>query len=277
MNGFEQMFEDLVTATSNRRVEGDYEIEGMLYCGKCHTAKQSKVEYPKGTIRKVSVICRCQAADMAEQRKADEWKEFEIGMARQNGGITDKNYLDYTFEKSTGESEAIKIARKYVDEWQIMKESNAGMLLSGPVGTGKTFIAGCIANALYKQRISVCMTNFTRILNNLQTSNEKQAIIDQLAIYDLLVIDDLGAERTTEYAIEQVFAIVDVRYRAKKPLIVTTNLSVIELKSPKVTPYARIFDRVLEMCPIQLRVEGISRRIKSSEEKRNNAMKILGL
>lgn len=65
---------------------------------------------------------------------------------------------------------------------------------------------------------------------------------------DLLILDDFGMERQTDYAREQVFNIIDGRYRFHKPLIVTTNLSLSELKHPNDIVEERIFDRILEMC-----------------------------
>ena len=64
----------------------------------------------------------------------------------------------------------------------------------------------------------------------------------------LLVIDDFGMERGTEYALEQIYNIIDSRYRSRKPLIVTTNLTLTELKNPQDTAHARIYDRLLELC-----------------------------
>ena len=66
--------------------------------------------------------------------------------------------------------------------------------------------------------------------------------------YPLLVIDDFGMERGTEYALEQIYNIIDSRYRSRKPLIVTTNLTLTELKNPQDTAHARIYDRLLELC-----------------------------
>ena len=66
--------------------------------------------------------------------------------------------------------------------------------------------------------------------------------------FDLLIIDDLGVERNSEFAREQVFNIIDSRYRSQLPMIVTTNLTVDELKNPADLARARIYDRVLERC-----------------------------
>ena len=58
-------------------------------------------------------------------------------------------------------------AHRYVEQWQTMRAENLGLLLWGGVGTGKSFLAGCIANALMEQEVSVRMTNFARIMNEL--------------------------------------------------------------------------------------------------------------
>ena len=73
-----------------------------------------------------------------------------------------------------------------------------------------------------------------------------------MCIRDRLIIDDLGAERSTDYALEKVYNIVDSRYRAKKPLILTTNLSMDEMKDTADLRYGRIYDRIFELCyPMQ--------------------------
>ena len=130
---------------------------------------------------------------------------------------------------------AIREVSAYVDHWPEAFKQNIGLLLFGDVGTGKSFAAGCVANSLLDQNIPVLMTNFPSIL-------------DRLGDYDLLIIDDLGVERSTGYAMEQMFSIVDSRYRSGKPLIVTTNLKLDELKHPPDLAHARIYDRILERC-----------------------------
>ena len=86
---------------------------------------------------------------------------------------------------------------------------------------------------------------------------------------DLLVLDDLGAERSTEYAIEQLYAIVDQRYRSGKPLIVTTNMTLEQLKNGPELGRRRIYERVLEMCPYRCQFTGPNRRTKMEEDEKN--------
>ena len=102
-------------------------------------------------------------------------------------------------------------------------------------------MVGCIANALIEQEVAVCMTNFARIMNELNSAFAgRNEVVGRLCSYPLLVIDDFGMERGTEYALEQIYNIIDSRYRSRKPLIVTTNLTLTELKNPQAVSYTHL-------------------------------------
>ena len=92
--------------------------------------------------------------------------------------------------------------------------------------------------------------NFTTILNRLTVMffEDRADFIASFDEYDLLIIDDLGVERSTEYAMEQMFFVIDSRYRSRRPMIITTNLKLSELKNPPDLAHARIYDRILERC-----------------------------
>ena len=137
-----------------------------------------------------------------------------------------------------------------MENWKEAYKSNIGLLLFGDVGTGKSFFAGCIANALLDRDVPVLMTNFPTILNRLtgMFSEDRSEFIASFDEYDLLIIDDLGVERSTEYAMEQMFFVIDSRYRSRRPMIITTNLKLAELKNPPDLAHARIYDRILERC-----------------------------
>jgi DNA replication protein DnaC len=158
-----------------------------------------------------------------------------------------------------------------------MLESSTGLLLWGGVGTGKSFFAGCIANALLDQGVPVLMTNFARILNTLtgMYSQDRNEFIDSLNKYSLLILDDLGVERNSEFALEQVFSVIDSRYRSKKPMIVTTNLTLEELKRPADLAHARIYDRVLERC-VPLKINNRNIREGNSARNLDQARELLG-
>ncbi len=151
-----------------------------------------------------------------------------------------------------------------------MQKENMGLLFWGKVGTGKSYLAGCIANALMEKEIPVCMTNFTAILHTLENSFVgRNEYIDRLCRYPLLIIDDLGKERGTEYSLEQVYDIIDSRYRSRKPLIVTTNYTYDMIKNPQDTAHARIYDRLREMC-VAVMFDGENLRDKIAQDKYNS-------
>jgi len=160
----------------------------------------------------------------------------------------------YRFCSDNGSVRQMEQARQYVAHWRQMQEQNLGLLFWGKPGNGKTFAAGCIANALLETEgmhvPSVKMTTFGTILNRLpgMSAQDKERYLDGFQTCDLLILDDFGMERQTDYAREQVFHIIDGRYLAQRPLIVTTNLSLNELKHPKDVAEMRIFDRILELC-----------------------------
>lgn len=180
----------------------------------------------------------------------------------------DPALYNWSFKNDNGKSSNIKEAKKYVEEWNAMFSKNIGLLLWGDVGTGKTFFAACIANQLIENNIAVRMTDFSTILNDLYKAEDKNRYISDLVSVELLIIDDLGIERDTPYALEQVFSVVDARYRSNRPLIITTNLSLSEIKNPTDVMHKRIYDRVLEMCvPIKFMGNSMRGNIASSKIK----------
>lgn len=164
--------------------------------------------------------------------------------------LQDRYLYDYTFSNDNGQNPLMDKAHAYVENWKEAYKSNIGLLLFGDVGTGKSFFAGCIANALLDRDVPVLMTNFPTILNRLtgMFSEDRSEFIASFDEYDLLIIDDLGVERSTEYAMEQMFFVIDSRYRSRRPMIITTNLKLSELKNPPDLAHARIYDRILERC-----------------------------
>lgn len=184
--------------------------------------------------------------------------------------------LDWNFENDDGRAPQMHYAHRYVERWQTMRAENLGLLLWGGVGTGKSFLAGCIANALMEQEVPVRMTNFARITNELNSSfSGRNAVVDRLCRYPLLIIDDFGMERGTEYALEQVYNVVDSRYRSRKPLIVTTNLPLNEIRHPQDTAHARIYDRILEMC-VPISCIGASLRKENAQKKLESMKSLIG-
>ena len=166
------------------------------------------------------------------------------------------------------------ICRKYVEGWEKAKAENLGMLLWGDVGTGKSYMAASIANALLQQEVPVRMLNLSDVMN--ATFESREELLREVRQCSLLIIDDYGMERDTEFGNEIAFQVIDARYQSRKPLIVTTNLSLNTLTSPKDTDHKRIYDRILEMCsPVHF--EGSSLRLDIRKRKMERLGEILGI
>lgn len=231
--------------------------DGLIYCALCHTPRQIVVSMP-GRELIPNVPCRCRQerldAEQEVRRRAEHMRKVESLRA---SCLQDRALRDYNFAHDLGYMPELEKAHAYVEHFAKMEADSTGLLLWGGVGTGKSFFAGCVANALIEQNIPVLMTNFARVLNTLTGMHpeERNQFIDSLNAYRLLVIDDLGMERGTEFALEQVFHVIDSRYRSKKPMIVTTNLTLQELKNPCDLAHERIYDRVLERC-VPIRING---------------------
>ena len=249
--------EELINGTDVVQMElaGDEYIDpadGLIHCKKCGGQRQTVVPcFGKPGYFMPRCICQCQR-EAEEQRKAAEERQrrMERIKRRKAQGLQDRYLYDYTFANDNGQNPLMDKARAYVENWKEAYRNNTGLLLFGDVGTGKSFFAGCIANALLDRDVPVLMTNFPTILNRLtgMFSEDRSEFIASFDEYDLLIIDDLGVERSTEYAMEQMFFVIDSRYRSRRPMIITTNLKLSELKNPPDLAHARIYDRILERC-----------------------------
>lgn len=157
-----------------------------------------------------------------------------------------------------------------------MAQTGQGLLFWGNVGTGKTFLAGCIANALLEQKIPVLMTSFPKILNALGGlySAERNKYLASLNRYTLLVIDDMGIERESQYTLETVYTVIDERYKSGKLFIITTNIQLDILGNPQDIEHARIYDRIMERC-MPVFFGGRNYRSELGQGNRDNAKKIL--
>lgn len=267
-----------VVGSQTVRESGDYIQDGILYCGKCHTPKQAKISVG-GRIWTPACMCDCEALRFREKQERMERQSALDAVKRlRQMGFSDSEMAECTFEKDDHSNEKLsQVALKYVEIFAQMQMRGKGLLLYGSVGTGKTFIASCIANALIDRGHPCLVTNMARLVNNLQCMYEgRQRYIDDLNRFDLLVIDDLSAERETSYMGEIIQSIIDARYRSGKPLIVTTNLTANEMKHPEDIRKQRIYSRLFEMC-IPFEVNGNDRRKDKLKKDYHDLRKDLGI
>lgn len=284
---------DAIVGRDNSAPKDYIDKEGFLVCGKCHTRKQCEVDFSllmgkvKGSsLRKEACRCQCEQERIKKEAEEKERHDFLLRIDTMwQDGLTDPEFLkegrnQWTFASDDQRKPDIsKTCQKYVEKWDDMRADNIGLLFFGGVGTGKSFYAYSIANALMANNITVLVTTLPHIIRRLETTRwdeDKNEILQRLQKYELLVIDDLGVERNTGYANEQVYAIIDARYRSGKPLIVTTNLAPSEIKNPENISYERIYDRILQNC-IPIKMTGVSRRKEIAAEKRTKYQAVLGL
>lgn len=258
--------------------EGDYQKDGLWYCGKCDTPKQCRITL-FGSVRTPMCICKCETEKREREKEEHDRRERQQIVAKmRKTGFPESEMCHWTFETDDGQNEkASKVAKNYVANFGEMLKRGKGLLFFGDVGTGKTFYSACIVNALIDKGYPCMITNFARLVNTISGMYDgKQQYIDSLNRFDLLVIDDLAAERDTEYMNEIVYNIIDSRYRAGLPTIITTNLSADEIKNPADISKQRTYSRLLEMC-VPVEVKGKDRRREKLKDDYNELKNILGL
>lgn len=277
-------FEGIARAAeqANALEVGDYlGDDGLYYCRHCNTPKQCRVRNPfvEGKVDIRPCLCKCRI-EKKEREEAERARiEFEKRVKElRRAGFPESDMQGWTFENDDGgNAKLTQIMRNYVENFGKMHENGKGLLLYGDTGTGKTYAAACVANALIDKGYPALMTDFTRIVNTLQGKFDgRQEYLDSLNRFPLLIIDDLAAERKTEYMQEIVYSIIDARYRAGLPLIVTTNLTGRELESPSEMTVKRIYSRLYEMC-IPVKVEGEDRRRDRLKEDFKEYREMLGI
>lgn len=158
----------------------------------------------------------------------------------------------------------------YVQEFcnQLRTDSGQGLFIHGTTGSGKSYLLGCIANNLF-DRMSVRYMVYADFLDalratfNREAEHSEQQLVDEVKNVDLLLLDDLGIEKPTEFSLKYLAQIIDYRYRNLKPLVVTSNFTLTELIRRFQTDLygERIVWRLGEICSNILELKGNLRMI----------------
>ena len=249
-------------------------MEMSKKCPVCGAVTEREVIF-FGKRKTVGCICECEKEKIRQRQERE--RKFLIE-ERRIFCFDETEAKNYTFENDDGKNAMLtKVAKNYVKNFTELKFEGKGLLFYGSVGTGKSYIASCIANALIDRGYNVKMTNFANIIKRMQGKFEgRQEYLDSLNKCELLIIDDLGIERQSEFAQEVVFDVIDSRYKTGLPMIVTTNLLPNDFKAPNNVTKSRIYDRILEKCfPVE--VKGVNRRREKFRDGYAEMKKVLGL
>ncbi len=259
------MFEEAIENMSRRaaelgKSEDDYIGEdGLIHCGKCGGQKQVVLDTCFG-VKTVNCICPCMAKEYnaEKEREKKEKHRRHIQRLRDQSGLFGRleNATFENFVQNDSNKQLLNLAKEFVEDFDTRKDKDQGLLFYGNVGTGKTFLACCIGNALIESGHKVY---FTSTYNLMQTKKSYTGYRDPddntkelVKNVDLLIIDDLDAERHTQYSNEILYSVINDRYLSGKPMIVTTNMFLDEMKKTSSPAEQRQYDRIRECCyPVQ--------------------------
>lgn len=219
------------------------------------------------TMQKCECVIEREAA--AHLDRVTNGRPMVVTRRKSEAGLKKRQQMQ-TFESSKprqGQGEAFRQAMEYADSYPGIR---SGLMMSGGVGGGKTHLSAAIVNRIiekmdipdelaenevwgmnlgFRSASGIVFTSaldlISEIKQSFDTDENTQGIVDRCTRAKLLVLDDLGTERPTDWVLERLFEIIDHRYNEMLPTVVTTNATPEELKKHLGD---RIFDRLREMC-----------------------------
>ena len=251
--------------------------DGLLYCGKCNTPKQCRITtyWKEDTVYQ---MCRCETDQYNAMREQTHRNTLGMRISEMRAEcFQDAALRRCTFDMNDNAMpEITDICRRYVLNFGTFRESGEGLLFYGPCGSGKTFFASCVANAVIDRGYPARVTSFVQLANS--SIEERTRQMGQFDRYALLVLDDLGAERQSAsgYMQEMIYSVVDRRIRSGLPMIVTSNLTMEDIKKPKEIDYKRIYDRIMEKT-VPVEVTGMNRRYRKINDTIGEYREMLGM
>jgi DNA replication protein DnaC len=197
--------------------------------------------------------CRCRP-----QRQA-------LAKARSLSAVIPRRYRDVAFDRppvTDIDPQVVAAVRRFADRIDEKLDKGLGLWLMGPVGTGKTTLAMLVSQSALKAGRSVAIYSLPRLLNEIRDTHRAERshvdLLDRLTAVDLLHIDDVGAERTTDWVLEELYSIVNARYEDERSMVITTNILDREALCEQITE--RTVSRLTEMCD-ELPLLGHDRRM----------------
>lgn len=250
-------------------------------CPECGNIVEPVVIEVFGQTRYIRGTCKCELERQAQEEARRKEYERKARIARLfDLAELGPRFAECTFESwiaRPGSERCLEAAKNFAEHFDRHQVSGEGLLMFGNPGNGKSHLAAAIVNAVIPRGKACVFRSVPALLKKLQETYRADARVSESEILavlqdaDLVVLDDLGAEKMTEWAESMLYYIVDQRYRWRKPLIVTTNCDLEELEERIGT---RTFDRLLEMCVL---VENRATSYRKEEAfKRMKTLKIGG-
>jgi DNA replication protein DnaC len=197
--------------------------------------------------------CRCRA------------QQISRAQARSLSAVIPRRYRDVSFERppiTEIDAGIVRAVRDYTDRIDEHLAAGRGLWLMGPPGTGKTTLAMLVSKAASAAGHSVAIYSLPRLLNEIRDTHRAERshvqLLDRLVADDLLHVDDVGAQRTTDWVLEELYSIVNARYEEQRAMLITTNIMDRDELCEQITP--RTVSRLTEMCD-ELPVLGHDRRM----------------
>jgi DNA replication protein DnaC len=187
--------------------------------------------------------------------------------ARKLAGVIPRRYQGVSFDRppvTHMPPDVVRAVRSYVTHLDERLAEGRGIWFSGDVGTGKTTLAMLISAEALRQGASVAIYSLPRLLGLLRDTFDDGSeaslgvLLDRLAAVDLLHVDDVGAEQSSPWVLEQLYTIVNTRYEDGRAMLLTTNLRPDELREQI---GERTVSRIIEMCGDPLMLCGTDQRI----------------
>jgi DNA replication protein DnaC len=237
-----------------------------------------------GRVEKLPPSCplgRCDGsgwiAEPDESLRPCECRERRVTQARTRGvrSVLPPKYVGVGFDRppisdmarAGGSRAVVDDVRAYIGELNANLDQGRGIWLMGDVGTGKTSLAMLVSKSAIEAGRSVAIYSLPRLLARIRRTYDSEAgelsyleFFRRLTSVDLLQIDDLGAEKRSDWVLEQLYSIVDERYVSQRSIVVTTNLDPKQLEE-EIGP--RTVSRLVEICgdPLPLYGEDLRYRV----------------